>query len=215
MLTESNKAQILQDIHSNVEWRYPLTSGATQYDFNPDSIYVYRSGEPVSKSYPAVKVSYPGRRPHGQQGLGNVIKDYSGALVYGYSEIEPLIISVYTHLESSGATHSWHGRLIADAYIRRIEKRARRYWPQILEDMEAYIHNPTSFLVDDISEFVRGDEMAGYELTINIITTNKWDYAKEDWDGVVDSFNDAVLSGAESGQAYTTYLSVSGEMHDT
>jgi len=215
VLTEANKGTVLQDIVSNIEWRYPLTSGTTQYDFAPDSTYIYRQGEPVSKSYPAIKISYPGRRPHGQHSLGNVIKDHSGALVYGYPEIEPVIITAYTHLECSGASQSWHGKLVADAYIRRIEKRVRRYWPRILQDMEAYIHNPTSFIVEDISEFVRGDEMQGYELTVNIITTNKWDYAADTWTGQELLFTDAVLSGAESGLAYDVFISVSGDQFDT
>ncbi len=215
MLTEANKAVLVHDLSVNVDWRYPLSSGSSQYDFNPDSMYTYRRGEPIGKSYPALQISYPGRRPFGQQSLGNVIKDHSGCLVYGYPELEPIIITAYTHLESSGATQSWHGKLVADAYIRRIEKRVRRYWPRILEDAEAYIHNASSFIVEDISEFVRGNEMQGYELTVNVITTNKWDYAKDSWDGETEVFTDAVLSGAESGQAYDVFMSVSGEMFDT
>lgn len=225
MLTEENKATMVHALGSSVEWRYPL-SGGNQYDFDK-SPFVYRRGEPVSKEYPAIEMAFLPRNGAPVRGLGDVILDYSGALVYGYGELEPIIITVYTHQVCEGVNQPWHGKIVADAYIRRIERYIRRYWPKMLQSMEAYIYKPMSFLVDDIGVFLLGDEKQGFELTMHIVSTNKWDYSNQDeYTGVEGSgdpftgvFDDAVLSGLsqteyENGQPYSTYLSVSGYMQD-
>ncbi len=57
MLTETQKMILIDDLEKYVEYRYPLTSGTTQYDYNPN-MFVYRDGEPVKSTYPAVKVKF-------------------------------------------------------------------------------------------------------------------------------------------------------------
>lgn len=228
MITETQKAQLVHHLQSNVEWRYPVEAGAQQYDFDPGTgLMVYRRGEPISKTYPAIEMSFLPRSAIIGDGLSHVIKDYSGALVYGYGELEPVIITVYTHQICSGTTYNYHGKIIADEYARRIERYIRRYWPRLLEPMEAYIKESIPITVQDISEFLFGTERQGFELTLYLVTTNKWDYADEDEyvgiegaaEPVTSGWEDAVISGAqqidyEAGRPYMKYISVSGYMQD-
>jgi len=224
LLTEEQKGQLVNHLQTTVEWRYPVASGANQFAFNPgDNLMVYRRGEPVDKTYPAVEMSFLPRSDIVSDGLGHVAKDFSGNLVYGFGELEPVIVTVYTHqiCEGSGS-YKTHGKLIADSYIRRIERYIRRYWPKLLNNMEAQIKESIPFNVQDISEFLQGTEKQGFEMTIYLVTTNKWDYGDQDpYYGVAGNttpetgrFEDAVLSGAEYDTPYNVYMSVSGYMHD-
>jgi len=224
MITETQKAQLVHHLGTNVEWRYPL-SGDTPYDYDKTPM-VYRRGEPVDKEYPNIEMNFLPRSDAPVRALGDVIKDYSGTLVYGYGELEPIIIGVYTHQICEGSTQAYHGKVVADAWITRIERYVRRYWPRMLQDMEAYIYKPTSFIVNDLNEFLQGDEKQGFELIMHIISTNKWDYTADDYTGVdggndpyTGIWEDAVLSITsqaeyEDGQPYTVYASVSGYMED-
>lgn len=224
MITEEQKAQLVHHLATNVEWRYPL-SGGTPFDFDKTPM-VYRRGEPINKEYPMIEMNFLPRSDAPVRGLGDVIKDYSGALVYGYGELEPIIIEIYTHQICEGITQAYHGKLVADAWTRRIERYIRRYWPRMLQDMEAYIYKPLSFIVNDLNEFLQGDEKQGFELIMHIISTNKWDYSTDDYTGVEGSslpftgvFEDAVLSGIseteyQDGAPYDVYMSVSGYMYD-
>ena len=224
MLTEGQKAQLVNHLQTTVEWRYPVTTGSSQFAFNPgNNLMVYRRGEPIDKTYPAVEISFLPRTDIVSDGLGHVVKDYSGALVYGFGELEPVIVTVYTHqiCEGSGS-YKTHGKIVADAYIRRIERYIRRYWPKLLNGMEAFLKESIPFSVQDISEFLQGTEKQGFEMTIYLVTTNKWDYADKDpYYGIAGNttpetgrFEDAVLSGAEIDAPYTTYISISGYMHN-
>lgn len=226
MITEAGKGYLVSHMQNNVEWRYPITTGADQYDFDKTP-FVYRRGEPVTKEYPAIEMAFLPRSDAPFRALGDVIKDWSGNLVYGYGELEPIIITVYTHQICQGITTAYHGKRVADAWIRRIERYIRRYWPRMLQRMEAYIYKPMSFLVDDIGEFLQGDEKQGFEMTMHIVSTNKWDYSEDFYTGsdygVADPytgvFEDAVLSGQSileynNGEQPTIYPSVSGYMED-
>lgn len=224
MITEDNKGYLVSHMQNNVEWRYPL-AGGDQYDFNKTP-FVYRRAEPVTKEYPAIEMAFLPRSDAPVRALGDVIKDWSGNLVYGYGELEPIIITVYTHQICQGITTAYHGKKVADAWIRRIERYIRRYWPRMLQNMEAYIYKPMSYIVDDIGEFLQGDEKQGFEMTMHIISTNKWDYSSDAYTGVEGSddpytgvFEDATLSGQsiaeyENGQSPSIYISVSGYMED-
>ena len=119
MLTETQKMQLTADLITNVSYSY------NSEDFNP-SIYVFRKGEPVSKKYPAVMIDF--LPVAGQQvgGMNNLVSTIQGKLMYGYGELEPIIISVFTDQKCEGTSNAYHGRIIADTYIRRIEERIRR-----------------------------------------------------------------------------------------
>ena len=224
MITEEQKAQLVHHMATSVEWRYPLT-GTNIYDYNKQPM-VYRRGEPINKEYPLVEVCFLPRSDAPVRGLGDVIKDYSGNLVFGYGELEPIIIEVRTHQICEGSVSAYHGKIIADEWIRRIERYIRRYWPRMLQGMEAYIYKPLSFIVNDLAEFLQGDEKQGFELIMHIISTNKWDYGIDDYTGVrgettpyTGVWEDAVLSGLseteyQDGRPYEVYMSVSGYMYD-
>lgn len=223
MLTEAQKAELVHHLETSVEWRYPI-DGADALDFNPKP-FTYRSGEPVSKKYPAIQISFLPRSEKIVAGLGDVIGQSSGQLIYGYGELEPITIGVYTHQVTTGTSGKpYHGKILADAYIRRIERYIRRYWPKKLQNMEAYIYKPMGFYVQDISEFLQGSEQQGFELTFHIVSTNKWDYAEDPYTGVANAsytpteyvFEDAVLSGQQYdvSKPYQVWLSVSGTMQD-
>lgn len=225
MITEDNKATLVHHLQTSVEWRYPL-AGDNQFDFDKEPM-VYRRGEPVNKEYPLIEISFLPRSDAPVRSLGDVIKDYSGTLVYGYGELEPIIITAITHQICEGNTTAFHGKRVADEWIRRIERYIRRYWPRMLQSMEAYIYKPMSFIVDDISEFLLGDEKQGFEMVMHIISTNKWDYSDTDLftgatgteEPKIHIFEDAVLSGIseeehDAGIPYDVYMSVSGYMYD-
>lgn len=222
MLTEAQKATLVHHLQTNVEWRYPL-SGSNQYDFDPGTgIYVYRQFEPVPKKYPNIKIHFLRCGQPEAQGLGQVLKYVSGVIIYGQVELQPMTITVYTHQTTEGTNGVYHGKLVADAYIRRIDRYIRRYWPKLLEDMEASIYQPMSFSKEDISIFLQGDEKQGFEMTITLETVNRWDNLADDYTGVEGTtsehteyfFEDATWSGQESGDAnWMKFYSVSGQMH--
>ena len=226
MLTEANKAFLINHLEKNVEWRYPL-DGLDQYKFNIPP-FVYRRGEPISKTYPAIEISFLPRSDVIVKGLADVVKYTTGGLVYGYGELEPIIITAYTQQMSEGSGDTvFHGKLVADAWIRRIERYVHRYWPRMLQGMEAYIYRGLPFMVEDIGVFLAGDEKQGFELTFHIISTNKWDFRQDSYTGAKGDaedptayfFEDATFSGAteqeiSGGLGYTINLSISGEMHD-
>ena len=80
--------------------------------------------------------------------------------------------------------------------------------------MEAAIYNPFSWKIQDLSQFLDGTERQGFELTMNIVSTNKWDYAIDDYQSTGESFEDANLTISQTGYTATEYISVSGYMHD-
>lgn len=214
MLTEANRMTLMQDIYENIDFRYPLASGASQYDFNiSGTSTVYRGKEPVEMVYPAVKIEFLPKSQNLGQGINSVYSNFSGVLVFAFGELEPVIMTVYAHQQCRGNSGgAYHGKIVADSLIRRIEKRVRKYWPALLSGMETRLYNPFPFQVYDTTDFQQGTERQSFELTFHIITTNKWD-------NLIDSevlttgyvFEDAVLSGQVSGQIdYQKFHTVSG-----
>lgn len=219
MLTETEKAVLVQDI-IDLDWRYPLTSGSDQYDFNSSgAMFVFREGEPVSKQYPATKIRFLPRTMPVVNGLNNYwYTNDDGWPIYGYGELEPVVITTYTHQQCVGDANTYHGKVVADSYIRKIERRIRRYWPKLLWDMDAKIKENISFVVEDIGEFIQGTEKQGFEMTLYIVSTNTWDHIPEDSDETgIKTFEDATVSGQDdlsyqTGQPYTKIFSISGLM---
>ena len=218
MLTEANRMTLMQDIYENIDFRYPLSSGASQYDFNSGNTKtVFRGKEPIEMVYPAVKIDFLPKSQNLGQGINSVYSVLSGVIVYAFGELEPVVMTVYTHQQCRGNSgDAYHGKIIADSLVRRVEKRIRKYWPALLSGMEARVHNTFPFQVYDTSKFQQGTERQSFELTFHMITTNKWD-------NLIDSdilttghvFTDAVLSGndqtsIDNGQDYTKFHTVSG-----
>jgi hypothetical protein len=204
------------DIYAGIDYRYPQASGASQYDFNTGNARtVYRGKEPVEMSYPAVKINFLRATQNIGQGINSLYSQISGINVYAFGELEPVTITAYTHQMCMGDSKTgYHGKVVADSLIRRIEKRVRRYWPALLSEMEGRIYNSFPFSVYDVSDFQRGTERQGFELTFHMITTNKWDdlIGEEITEYI---FEDAVLSGQdipslEAGQDYQKFHTISG-----
>ena len=204
----------MQDIYENIDFRYPLASGDSQYDFNSGNVKtVFRGKEPFQMVYPAVKIDFLPKSQNMGQGINNIYSDFSGVLVRAFGELEPVIMTVYTHQQCRGNSgDAYHGKIVADSLIRRIEKRIRRYWPALLSGMESKIYNAFPFQVYDTTDFQQGTERQSFELTFHMVTTNKWD-------NLIDSdvlstgyvFTDAVLSGQVSGAtSYQKFHTVSG-----
>ena len=216
LLTEPQKMVLMQDLNNGIDFRYPQTSGAAQYDFNTGNIKtIYRGKQPVEMVYPAVKVNFLRATQNMGQGLNSLYTQISGVNVYAFGELEPVIITAYTHQMCMGDSGTgYHGKVVADSLIRRIEKRVRRYWPALLSGMEGRLYNSFPFTVYDVSDFQQGTERQGFELTFHMVTTNKWD----DLIGTEISeyiFEDAVLSGQdvpsyEAGQEYQKFHTLSG-----
>lgn len=216
MLTEPQRMVLMQDLTDGIDFRYPQASGASQYDFNTGNVKtVYRGQEPVSMAYPAVKVNFLRATQNMGQGINSLYTQISGVNVYAFGELEPVIITAYTHQTCMGDSGTgYHGKVVADSLIRRIEKRVRRYWPALLSGMEGSLYYSFPFSVYDVTEFQQGTRRQGFELTFHMVTTNKWD----DLIGTEITeyiFEDAVLSGQdqpsyEAGQDYQKFHSLSG-----
>lgn len=216
MLTENQRAELVVDLYDNIDFRYPLSSGATQYDFNSGNVRtVFRGREPVKMEYPAMKVDFLSKIGNIGDGMDHVYCQHSGVIVYALGELEPVIISVYAHNQSQGSNQGWHGKIISDAYIRRIESHIRRYWPKKLQGMESTLRSTNlPFSVQDISDFQGGTQRSAWELTFHIVTTNKWDDLLDT--SVYDEhFEDAAISGIDALSYeldidYSKYHSLSG-----
>lgn len=209
--------ELMNDIYSNIDFRYPLTSGAAQYDFNEDNgVLVYRGREPIKMKYPAIKMEFHPKTQIIGGNMNYVYSDYSGHLVFAHGELEPVIITAFTHQQCTGNSGTgYHGKVIADDYIRQIERRVKRYWPSLLSGMEAHLKDNLPYTVYDIANILQGTERQGYELTFYLVSTNKWDYMLGS--GAARTFIDASISGADqasygAGEEYSKIYSISGYM---
>jgi hypothetical protein len=208
MLTEANRAILVDDIEKNVDYSYE--------DYNTGSkVFIFRDREPITRELPSVMMRFlPTGEPVGAR-YNNYLKEESGYAVYGYGELEAIRIVIYTHQMCEGTGSIHHGKIIADDYIRKIETRIRKYWPKMLWDMEARLRE-ANFMIDDISDFLQGTERQGFELSFFIVSTRKWDYKPEGVESG-NTFNDACLSGMDqasydAGEEYTKIFSISGYM---
>lgn len=206
----------MHDIYDNIDFRYPLTSGAAQYDFNTGNVKtLYRGKEPIKMVYPAIKMGFLRATQNIGQSINNIYSHTTGVNIYAFGELEPVTITAYTHQQCMGDSGTgYHGKVVADSLIRRIEKRVRRYWPALLSGMEARLFNAFPFSVYDISNFQQGTERQGFELTFHMVTTNKWDDLI-DPEYSASIFEDARVSGLDipsynAGQEYQKFHTVSG-----
>ena len=218
MLTETQRMVLTKDLYDSIDFRYPLTSGASQYDYNSGNVKtVFRGKEPFHMLYPAMKINFFPKTMNMGDSIDHVYGFVSGHVVYAIGELEPVIITVYTHQQCKGNSgNNYHGKLVVDDYIRRTEKHVRRFWPSILRGMESSIKTSFPFTITDIADFQEGTERQAYELTFYIITTNKWDdlIDPENAEGI-PTFEDAVVSGIDDisygmGLDYEKYHTLSG-----
>lgn len=220
MSVEADRMILAQDIYSNIDFRYPLC-GSDQYNFNSGGTKtVFRGKEPKKMVYPAIKIDFLPPSAN----IGQKINDYydtiSGIRIFAHGQIIPVVITTYAHQQCRGNDgNAYHGKLVADSYIRRIESRVRKYWPSILQDMEASIYKPFPFTIKDISDFQQGTERQAFELTFHIVATKKWDYmipsgcSGDYYTGA--KFTDAYVSGSDilsidNGMGYEKTHTVSG-----
>ena len=104
MLSETQRAELVKDIYDNIDFRYPLTSGADQYNFNTGNVKtVFRGKEPFKVVYPAVKVQFFPKTTNMGDGMDHVYGEVSGHLVFAMGELEPVTITAYTHQQCVGA----------------------------------------------------------------------------------------------------------------
>lgn len=216
MLTESQRAELVQDLYDNIDFRYPLTSGAEQYNFNSGNIKtMFRDKEPVRMVYPAVKIQFFPKTTNMGDSIDHVYEEVSGHLVFAMGELEPVVITAYTHQQCVGNNgNRYHGKFVSDDYIRRIEKHIRRNWPAKLQEMEGTVKTSFPFTVVDVSDFQEGTERQAFELTFHIVTTNKWDHLVDEI-GEAPTFEDAVVSGLDdmgyaAGEDYMKNHTLSG-----
>ena len=216
MPTEAQRMTLMHDLYANVDFRYPLASGAGQYDFNTGNVKtVFRGREPVHVVYPAMKVTFLPTTQRIGGGINSYYGTVSGVNIYAHGELEPVTITVYEHQQCKGDSGTgYHGKILADDLIRRTEKHVKTYWPMLLSNMEASLRKGMGFIKTDISDFLDGTERQGFELTFYIVGTNKWDHQiiGEDVDTY---FTDAVVSGIDqpsldAGEPYNKYSTISG-----
>jgi len=218
LLSEASRMVLMHDIYENIDFRYPLASGATQYDFNAaNTKTVFRGKEPLEMVYPAMKIDFHPVIAQEYRCMGAYYSTYSGANVYANADLEPITITAYYHQQNSGASNTnYHGKPLADDIIRRVKNRVKRYWPSILRNMEASLKPGLGFPIRDISNMQEGTERQAFEMDFYIVSTDKWDllidpenYTSGVW------FTDAVVSGQsqsayEAGYPYSKYHTISG-----
>ena len=218
MLTETQRMVLMNNLYENIDFRYPLASGSDQYDFNTGNVKtVYRGREPIEMVYPAMKIDFFPKTMNMGDSIDHVYGFISGHVVYAFGELEPVTITVYAHQQCKGDSgNAYHGKMVADDYIRRTEKHIRRFWPSVLREMESTIKTSFPFVITDVSDFQMGTERQGYELTFYIITTNKWDDLLDPENiEEIGAFEDVVMSGIdnisyEQGLDYEKYHTLSG-----
>lgn len=216
MLSELQRMELMQDLYTNVDFRYPRASGAGQYDFNTGNVKtVYRGREPLRMVYPAMKVDFLPTIERIGGGINSYYTTVSGIKIYAHGELEPVIVTCYTHQQCKGDSGTgYHGKVVADALIRQTELHVKRYWPALLSDMEASLRESMGFIKTDIGNILDGTERQGYELTFYMVTTNKWD--NQITETVTEYiFEDAVVSGIDqasydAGEDYSKYNTISG-----
>lgn len=219
MLTETNKMVLMNDLYEKIDFRYPLTSGSYQYDFNtPNHRTVYRGKEPLRMVYPAIKVDFLPVTNFVAGGLNHVYSEVSGTIIYAHGQIESVIVTAYAHQQCSGASgRGYHGKPIVDDLIRRSKLRIRKYWPAILQEMEASLKSSLGFQIIDITDLQQGTERQAFEMTFYIATTEKWDLLIDSSDTGDIYFTDAIVSGIDqasydAGLDYDKYYTVSGNI---
>jgi hypothetical protein len=216
LLNITQRQELLQDLYENIDFRYPLSSGSFQYDFNSGNIKtVFMGKEPVRMVYPAVKVDFHPVISQEYRGMNSVYSEVSGTIVYAQADLEPVTISVYLHQSCSGIQRGYHGKPIADDFIRRIKNRVRKYWPSILQGMEASLKPGLGYPVTDISNVQQGTERQAYEMNFYVVSTDKWDLLLDSGDTTDIVFTDAVVSGLDqaafdAGYPYSKYHTISG-----
>ena len=177
MLSENNRMTLMHDIYENIDFRYPLVSGASQYDFNAaNTKTVYRGKQPLNMVYPAVKMDFHPVITQQDRCLNSVYGMQSGVVNYAYADLEPVTITAYYHQQNIGVSGTnFHGKPLADKMIRRIKNRVRKHWPSILRTMEASLKEALGYTVKDISNVLQGTERQAFEMDFYLVSTEKWD----------------------------------------
>ena len=212
MLTEDQRMELVQDLFDNTDYRYPLASGASQYDCNSGNVKtMFRDKEPLEMVYPSVKINFLPTIERHAGGMNDVY-----AFVYASADLEPVIITAYTRQNIVGNSGTgYHGKPIADSMVRQMRQRVRKYWPSLLRTMEASLKVNLGFQKLDISNVTEGSQRQAFELTFYIVTTNKWDLLIDPTDTTDPYFEDAIVSGQDDlsyaqGVPYQKYHTISG-----
>lgn len=217
MLNVAQRMVLAQDLFENIDFRYPLASGAYQYDFNSGNVKtIFMGKEPFEMVYPAVKINFYPAISQEYRGMNAVYSQVSGTIVYAQADLEPVTITSYVHQQCSGASgRGYHGKPITDDVIKRIKNRVRKYWPSILQGMEANLKPSLGFPIEDISNVQQGTERQAYEMTFYMVSSDKWDLLLDESDTGDYYFTDAVVSGQDqpsidAGDPYDKYHTISG-----
>ena len=209
MLTDAEKMELAADLE-NVDYSYPL--GSEDYTPTPQ---IFRKGEFVLEKLPAISLDCEPADEIVVGAMNNVTEVKNGKLLFGEGQLNMMHIAVRVNQKCKG-TNTYHGRLVADAYNRRIKKRIRRYWPKILWDMGAQIKWNMGFSRTNLNAWLPTN-LQGYGTQFYIISRNEWNYLPDDTEEITVGpvFNDARIYSSGQDNEIDRYFSVTGDLKIT
>lgn len=197
MLKEANRMELMQSIIENINFKYP---GDTE-DFDPD-MFIIRALEFSDFRYPAIVIDFLPTSQSERAGMNDLLAARSDkSSLYGNRELEAVTIQVYAKKQcEADSGQKYHGRLVADAWLRRIQDYIRRYWPKILAQWGASIKRSLKIQKSDLSVFAEATDSHAYQLSFYISTLETWDYIPDGETGVYETFDDANICITQDGE---------------
>ena len=173
MLTETEKARLIDDINENVTWTYGT--------FEPD-VKVYRFGEGFKRKLPTVMIEFLPANRSKFRSVGNAIGIATGDYVeYGFCQLEYVAFKCYC-----GEFHDdkkISGRILAEHLLQQIRKHVLVKWNYILRNMGACIDKFEEFAIRDVTAYQRkyATKTLVYEMEIYLRTQFRWSVTPEDY----------------------------------
>lgn len=168
MLTETQRATILDDLKDNITFEYD--------SWDPD-VQIYRYKEGFDRELPYVMVDFLPTSRVKFRSISNAIGKATPLgkyIQYGYCEIEDVNIKCF-----AGEFHkdkTINGRLIASYIAETIKAHIFKYWDFILKPMRASVDFYENIVVRDVTAYERryGTKVYCYEIDIYLRTQQRW-----------------------------------------
>jgi hypothetical protein len=173
MLTETEKAILVDDIKTNVTW--------TLGTFEPD-VKVYRFGEGFKRELPTVMLEFLPANRSKFRSVGNAIGIASGDYVeYGFCQLEYVAFKCYCGEYHDDKKIS--GRILAEHLLQKIRAHVLVNWNYLLRRMGACIDKFEEFSIKDVTAYQRkfATKVVVYELEMYLRTQFRWRMTPDDY----------------------------------
>ncbi len=173
MLTETERATLVDDIKDNVTFTYG--------SFIPD-VEVIRFKEGFKRHTPNVKIEFLPANRSKFRSMGNAIGIAKGVYVeYGFCQLEYVAFKCYCDEFHDDKKVS--GRLLAEHLLQQIRKHVLVYWNTILNRFGACIDDFEEFAIRDVTSYQRkyATKVIVYELEMYLRTQFRWRKTPDDY----------------------------------